>query len=762
VWEKKRLSSVLSWLSAGYLVSALGGLISLLPLTLEQLTHLSPQVGARWRELAALINEPLEVSLTLTPVETWTWLTLELSCVVVAYVAAHTHRDRRPILSALALIGPLLTLLGALHAVLGLEAVYGLYQSLDREALRGFVTPMINLNHAASLMSLSALVSLGLGLHTLKTTQKESRQSTLSAKVWLGGALISALGVMISGSRAASVALFFGVIVSMRRAIKRGLNLNRSLKRGLSRELNPLWTALAVLSFTVLLLSTLLWGGWAQFSALIISSESDGSFLSDPNAYPRLSVWRDTILYIKDHALWGSGRGSFGEVFTSYQQFATRLWASSPESHPLQQLTEGGFLGLIGGVALPLIGWRVWWRRSRGEAHETAFGLWVGLGVVGAHQLVDFGFEYAGLSVPVAVAWGLLWSYLPIKERLLKKRTLMFQPTKLALIVLLLLLGVSVWKQQSSAAWRLRPLSQELSALVPQLHQRADNHEFESVLTSALKHHPASAHLGLYGALSRADELFKSAQIQDPQGKEHEALSALEQELSAWLKYTRARARYLSSLSQLEARLLRAQGFPELAALSYHRALQEAPWRFKELASELIETGAWSLQLLTPSVRAPFVRLVRDQQGVEAMLEALQKELTSAPELIVNKNRAREREAIALRRLALIYCGQRAYRAQEACRSLMGIFAQRLKQSLRSQEATRITDELWWSRRLDAEGAELLVRYSSESPQSLESLEHLESLLENKKIEDSERELLSALVKKWRRGLRLWSQHEVR
>ena len=755
VWEKKRLLSVLSWLSAGYLVSTLGGLISLLPLTLEQLTHLSPQVGARWRELTGLINEPLEGSLTLTPIETWTWLTLELSCVVVAYVAAHTHRDRRPILSALALIGPLLTLLGALHEALGLEAVYGLYQSLDREALRGFVTPMINLNHAASLMSLSALVSLGLGLHTLKTTQKEGRQSTLSARVWLGGALISALGVMISGSRAGSVALFFGVIVSVRRAIKRGLS------HGLSDELSPLWAALAVLSLAVLLLSTLLWGGWAQFSALMTFSASDGSFLSDPNAYPRLSVWRDTIPYIKDHALWGSGHGSFGEVFTSYQQFATRMWASSPESHPLQQLTEGGFLGLIGGVALPLIGWRVWWRRSRGEAHEAAFGLWVGLGVVGAHQLVDFGFEYAGLSLPVAVAWGLLWSYLPIKEQPLKKRTLRFQPTKLALIALLLLLGVSVWRQQSSARWRLRSLSQELSELAGQQGQRAEDEMFESVLASALKRHPASAHLALYGALNRADELFKSAQIQDPQGKEREALSALEQELSAWLKYSRARARYLSSLSQLEARRLRAQGFPELAALSYHRALQEAPWRFKELASELIETDAWSLELLTPSVRAPFVRLVRDQRGVEGMLEALHEGLTSAPELMVNKNRALEREAIALRRLALIYCGQRAYRAQDACRSLMGIFAQRLKQSLRSKKATRITDELWWSRRLDAEGAELLARYT-EPPLSLDSLERLESLLQSNKIEDSEREQLSALVKKWRRCLRLWSQPEMR
>jgi len=575
---------------SGSLLSVAGALISLIPLSTQTVKASGSGVMTIWAQLAELAAGEGAMSpswtLSVTPVETLGWVALELCCLTVAYLALHLHRERRVSLIGLASVGPLLTILGLAHAGLGLDKIYGLYQSVDREALRGFYTPMINQNSAASLMLLSALSALGVGLHQLSREEREGLGSR-EHRWWLSAACVSSFGVALCSSRAALLALIIGLISLVWTA-------RAQLK------LRPLYVGLGALAL-LLSLRAVEWG--SLMSLMSWGAErGEGSFLSERHPYPRLLVWRDCLSYLQQHWLWGSGRGSFGEVYMSFQSFSARMWISHPESHPLQQLSEGGLLGFIGGVSLPLIAWWTWLRRSMGRAHLSALGLWVALGAVCAHQLADFGFERAGLSLPVAVAWGLLWSYLPARdeqrERLLRERSRARRAFMLITLGVGLASSIALYYASAREGLKLRDVA---------LKERSSELKPDRVSVSALSLHPASAHIAQELLLQRA-RLWLSSSARPL--SEEEAAS-----LRRWLRFVKLRGPQQSVPFQVEGRLLRLEGLGELAGLSYRAALARAPWRFRELSDELLKGGLVRPDYVPSRSRAAFMRRVYEQLG---------------------------------------------------------------------------------------------------------------------------------------------------
>ncbi|MBM4292459.1 MAG: hypothetical protein FJ138_14330, partial [Deltaproteobacteria bacterium] len=457
------------WL-AGPLLSLAGALLSLAPLRWLR-PHLSVEGAAALDALtdpldAAALGAPLWGGATLTPVETLSWAALQATFCLTAYLAYHLHPHRLRALQALALAGPALTLYGLTHEALDLRALYGAYASADRAALTGFVTPIINHNSAASLMLLSGLVALGL--------------SATRRPAWALCAALSALGVWRCEARAA-----VGVGVAALGALA-CLHPPAPL-----RALGARGARAAALLAAAAALALTAW--WARASHLAIEATASWS---TPSPYPRLQVWRDALSLAQERWALGVGRGAFGEAFTRHQRFSHRQWISHVESHPLEQLLEGGALGLLGGALLPAVAWLAWRARARGEAHAAATALWLGLGAVGAHQCFDFGLNQAGLALPVAVGWGALWSYIAPAPPPHKRPR---RPPR-ALTAAALLSALTAALALAASPHQLRPTLRALAAL-PDPDERAAR------AARALGHHPTSAHITQRAALGHAAAL---------------------------------------------------------------------------------------------------------------------------------------------------------------------------------------------------------------------------------------------------------------
>lgn len=658
-----------SWgsvLFVGYWLSAFGAVISLVPLSPSTIKLLSDYTAQIWEQTSIVLQyegiTELTWRLSLTPVETIDWLCLQLTCLIVTYLTYHLHQQRWSILVAIALIGPFLVLLGFFHALFDFQKIYGLYQSLDRQYLKGFVTPIINHNTASSVLLMSAVCSFGVGLHYFQLRRVDDRH--LKVWPWMTSVVISSIGVLSCGSRAGMCALLMGILLLYLRARKQ-LELQTS---------KWIWI---LGGFVLLIAMNLL--EWRSLNNLFHRdiTKQDLSYLLEDDAYPRFLVWEDCLTYLKHYGFWGTGRGSFGEVYMSLQSFSSRMWISSPESHPLQQVTEGGILGGIGGCLFPLWAWLVWWKRSLNQAHLSAFGIWIALAAVACHQLFDFGFEYAGLSIPIAALWGILWSYLPVIENR-REQTLRIQSRTQRLLILSSIglssvLICSLHHQMTQANYRLRDAVRQTRLNTDLNHMKTFDY---------LSQHPASAHLALEVLLSRVKAWQRP--LETELSDEQQSL------LMKWLTLVKQRGPRLSTPYQVEGRLLASEGLFELAGLSYAQSINQAPWRFTELSKELIQFKSITPDLLIDKLQAPYLRVIKSEQGHLAMLQLIQLSSFWRSTLLDqgsikrygSKGVARIREEI------LATCSMPKFKQTPLCISLLREIQLSLKQWTPSEQST--------------------------------------------------------------------------
>ena len=154
-----------AWLLGAWVTLA-GALISLIPLSSDLLALISPLSEEAWRQTAHLIsldatNPPqVKPSLSLSPSQTWRWCALQVSWILIAYLSAITRGARKPLLWGVMLSGPLLSFVGIGHWITDASIPYGVFEMRDRSALSAFFTPLINNNHAASVMMISLFGSI--------------------------------------------------------------------------------------------------------------------------------------------------------------------------------------------------------------------------------------------------------------------------------------------------------------------------------------------------------------------------------------------------------------------------------------------------------------------------------------------------------------------------------------------------------------------------------------------------------------------------
>ncbi len=380
-WSRLGARFGFPWPLIGPAVLVALGLFQLLPLPSSVLASLSPAADEILRHSLGdlgLYGDGQPRPLSLSPPLTWIATWHQAAFVGVAWAASNLPRGRSVLIErAVAFSGALAVLVGLAHWGLGADQIYGFYVRQSQASLTGFFGPFVNENTFGGLLVLSAFVGLGLAI--------ESR-SIRGRRLASTSAALCALGIFLTGSRGAQAALFLSAIAF---AFLSHLPKEAALERGRARAVSRGVLALALV---VLLLGIVLQRDWHL------------GLIENPTHDSKVAAWPAAVEHARAFFGFGSGRGTFRVVHPLFQSANIVHTIAYPENIILQLASEWGVLGAV--LATALAGAGLIYCARKAEHRPRQVALVAGLLGVSAQQLVDFGFEAAGLSLPVAAIFG--------------------------------------------------------------------------------------------------------------------------------------------------------------------------------------------------------------------------------------------------------------------------------------------------------------------------------------------------------------------
>ncbi|PTL76366.1 O-antigen ligase family protein [Vitiosangium sp. GDMCC 1.1324] len=376
-WRQRR-SLHLPLLALPLGAGALLCLLQLIPLPPGLLDVLSPE-AAGLRDFALV---PLGLDgarpLSLDPPATWRELARYLAYLLI-FVAAvqvcRSGRARHRLLSTLAFSGAAVAVVGLLHALLGLDRLFGVISFVH--ARPPLLTPFGNPNHLAAFLGLSATVSLGLAL----SSGSRTRAVPFVVATVLGGA-----GVLLSLSRGGIAFFIFGQLAFALLLFGRRAGTERA--RAWNRGGAVLLCLLAVLTVG------------AQLASERLVAELETADSVEKLSHSKVELWPVLASVARAYPL-GMGRGAFESAFPRYQERPVINTLTHPENAVLQLATEWGVPGLLL-LAVGLWGFVRLWRREGLETVELA--VLAGVAALGLHDLFDFSLELPASAVAAWVA----------------------------------------------------------------------------------------------------------------------------------------------------------------------------------------------------------------------------------------------------------------------------------------------------------------------------------------------------------------------
>lgn len=199
------------------------------------------------------------------------------------------------------------------------------------------------------------------------------RLSSLDGKSFLiaFGIILMILSLLFSGSRMGIVSLLlsFSLISVLFRNREEGRTFSKS----------------SILIFGL----ALLWAAWIGLDAVI-----SRFFTTTESFEDRWRLWTNTLQIIRDYPLFGTGLGTFTQIFPMYRSFHIRGLITHAENDFLQLMAEAGLIGagLIGLLFIYLLyrgGAGIRRLSSRDPARYIGIGGLVGIVALMFHSLVE-------------------------------------------------------------------------------------------------------------------------------------------------------------------------------------------------------------------------------------------------------------------------------------------------------------------------------------------------------------------------------------
>lgn len=212
-------------------------------------------------------------------------------------------------------------------------------------------------NYLAGFLSVAIIAAVARAVHA---------PTLRHAVPWLGGALVSGAGLIVTLSRTGWVGVAVGLLVCVFTA-----------PRGRRPRL------IAALALGAVLVVALAPG-------LILGRlGSIGDVQTDPSVGTRVAMYRSTLEIIRDHAVFGTGLAAFEQAYPAYQQPGT-LGVVRPHQLPLALPAEMGVMGLL--AELLIIAGVI---RSIARRRHAGWNAWEGASVAGlASMTVQSLFQY--------------------------------------------------------------------------------------------------------------------------------------------------------------------------------------------------------------------------------------------------------------------------------------------------------------------------------------------------------------------------------
>lgn len=378
-------------------------------------------------ELHAQVTQALEG----TGVQAWPGLSpspadtgfevARLTGLTLLFIAA-AQLSWRASATATAATGSAVALIGFAQEAMSFQAIYGVYaaRDVDLHLLPSMMGTFVNPNHQSGLLLLGifAAGSLAADQHRLGLNTRDPSKVDRYGDRFL--AAMAALTVQVpalvmSLSRGAIVVLLLLAPVAIWLGLRHQRSERQSQRRR-SRLMSPL-RAVVVVGLVGLFLLVAQHGAWRELGTLLdladpeVAQDSKFRILGDALPMLQLSPWI------------GIGRGAFIDVFGPYDSEPSHILHTHLESAPMAALVEWG--PVFGGALI--VGAMAWWLNAMVAHRERQDGaarqlLLLGLLAVGLQNLVDFGFEFLGVTAPAVALAGALspkpsWRWAPSRAR---------------------------------------------------------------------------------------------------------------------------------------------------------------------------------------------------------------------------------------------------------------------------------------------------------------------------------------------------------
>lgn len=340
-------------------------------------SHLSPVAAEVWLRSLIPFGEPapryfsLSLDGSASIAEALKWLTY--ACVYVMATRARARRGSAWLTLLLFGSVTLVALITLVHGIADLPVLYGLYHP-DFTPGRWSVGPLLNSNNLAGYAILGLFMGGGLLL------SDRSPLPRLALMICVG---VIAAALCLSGSRAGVVSMVvFGAVALAWLVKARGARISL---RGFALGTMPLLIGVVI--------------------AFALGTENEANQLATLDVERKISVWRWSLPMIREHALFGVGRGAFETSFPKYRGALDYDWSivvTHAENFVIQWIAEWGVpVGAC--AAIVIIGYvlRDWYRSS---SDRLRFMVMTGLVALFFQNLADLGLEVPALAIAAVVA----------------------------------------------------------------------------------------------------------------------------------------------------------------------------------------------------------------------------------------------------------------------------------------------------------------------------------------------------------------------
>lgn len=383
------LSRSLKWPGLAFAAFLFWTVVQLVPLPKFIVRIISPQAYTFREQFAPNFSDTAFMTLSLVPSHTLREILELVSYLLVGFLVLATVTRRHQIRRLL------LVLVG-----MGVfQAFYGLFE-LSRENPRilfykkiyspdSVTGTFVNRNHLSGYLEMIIPLAIGLVIARIdffSLLGKKGKEKIISFfgpgfsvnLILTLGILVMSLGIIFSNSRLGIFLLAFSFLLFIELTVLYFGGFNKPRQAGIKNFLRVVFVMITVISLVIGIGATI-----GRFS------------LDNLLAEGRPMYWSHVLTMIRDYPVFGTGLGTFGAVYSSYEEAGGEdmilLHAHNDYLEFISELGIVGALFLLGGVFFMLVRtFLIWKQRRNPEVKGLALGGIVSVVLMLVHSFTDF------------------------------------------------------------------------------------------------------------------------------------------------------------------------------------------------------------------------------------------------------------------------------------------------------------------------------------------------------------------------------------